>query len=230
MQPAEFDKFADSYLHLHAANVGISGEDPDFFARYKIVELRRLWTRKSLPEPATILDFGCGIGASLPYLAAAFPTARLSAFDISERSLAIARHRFAGLADFIQGDEEIKLDAGKFDLIFSSCVFHHIDTLHHVDLFRQLHAALSVTGRLVVFEHNPLNPATRYIVATCPFDENAILLSAAQLRGRQRKAGFHAIETRYVGFFPHALKWLRWIEPGLSALPLGAQYYTMAHA
>jgi len=94
LRHAEFDKFADEYLASHAANVRISGEDPAYFARYKIVELRRMWTQRRLVEPATILDFGSGIGASLPHLAVAFPGASLTAFDVSARSLAIAEGRF----------------------------------------------------------------------------------------------------------------------------------------
>jgi trans-aconitate methyltransferase len=217
LRHAEFDKFADEYLASHAANVRISGEDPAYFARYKIVELRRMWTRRRLVEPAAVLDFGSGIGASLPHLAVAFPDASLTAFDVSARSLAIAEGRFPNIATFVHGDNPAIFPKASFDLVFTSCVFHHVDETQHVDLFRQLHGLLRPNGAVVVFEHNPVNPITRYIVATCPFDE-------------QREAGFKSIETRYTGFFPHALARLRWLEPYLSALPMGAQYYTTAHA
>ena len=77
MDVAEFDKFADEYLAAHSANLKISGEQPDYFARYKIEELRRRWDGLKRPEPKVVLDFGTGIGNSLPYLRAAFPAARL---------------------------------------------------------------------------------------------------------------------------------------------------------
>ena len=230
MRHAEFDKFADEYLASHAANVRISGEDPVYFARYKIVELRRMWTQRRLVEPATILDFGSGIGASLTHLAVAFPGASLTAFDVSARSLAIAEGRFPNIATFVHGDDLAIFPKASFDLVFTSCVFHHIDEKQHVDLFHQLHGLLRPNGAVVVFEHNPVNPITCYIVATCPFDENAVLIPSALLTSRQREAGFKCIETRYTGFFPHALARLRWLEPYLSALPMGAQYYTTAHA
>jgi trans-aconitate methyltransferase len=229
VQQAEFDAFVDAYLEMHAENIGISGEEPDYFARYKIAELRRLWTSKRMPEPAAILDFGCGIGASLPHLAAAFPSARLTAFDVSERSLAVARSRFSGVSEFVHGSDLAGFEGASFDLVFTSCVFHHIDAAQHVELFRQMRALLRAGGKLAVFEHNPANPVTRYIVATCPFDKNAVLISPAQLRDRQRQAGLLSMETRYIGFFPHALAGLRWLEPHLSALPIGAQYYTLAY-
>lgn len=230
MLDAEFDKFADEYLVDHAKNIRISGEDPAFFARYKIDELRRLWTLRRFPEPDAILDFGSGIGASLPHLARVFPRAALTAFDVSARSLAIAEERFRTLAAFAHGDSLDALGGKTFDLIFTSCVFHHIHPDLHVGLLRRLHDLLHPAGVAVVFEHNAMNPVTRYIVATCPFDENAVLIPSGTLAARQRRAGFSRVETRYTGFFPHALARLRVLEPRLSWLPFGAQYYTLAFA
>ena len=116
------------------------------------------------------------------------------------------------------------------DLIFSACVFHHIDAAEHTRLFAELKRLLRPGGRLVIFEHNPVNPVTRYIVATCPFDENAVLIPAPTLANRQKAAGFARVETRYTGFFPGPLRALRPLEPAMSALPVGAQYYTVARA
>ena len=229
MQQAEFDKFADEYLASHTINLRVTGEDPSYFARYKIEEVRRQWDRRGRAEPAAILDFGSGIGASVPHLAEAFPGAALTAFDVSEKSLAIAQHRFPGKAAFVHGDNLGALRDARFDLAFAACVFHHIDEALHVDILRQLRGLLNPGGWLIVFEHNPVNPVTRHIVATCPFDENAVLLSAGALARRERAAGFAHVETRFTGFFPHALARLRPLEPWLSAIPLGAQYYTLAH-
>ena len=230
MQRAEFDKFANQYLILHANNIRVVGEGPEYFARYKVEEIRRLWTKRAFPEPSAIMDFGSGIGASLPHLAAAFPSASLTAFDISAQSLAVAKRRFPNIAIFVHDENLASFPKASFDLIFTACVFHHIDHMLHVQTFKQLYSLLRPSGILVVFEHNPINPVTRYIVATCPFDENAVLIPSRLLRSRQRDAGFCHIETRFTGFFPHALAGLRWFEPHLSALPLGAQYYTVAHA
>ena len=231
MDAAEFDKFAEEYLATHTDNLKISGEAPDYFARYKLEELRRVWTRQGLAEPAAVLDFGCGIGASLPHLSAAFPAASLSALDVSQKSLDIAEARFPGLARLVRYDgAAVPLADASQDLIFSACVFHHIDAAEHVRLFAELRRLLRPDGRLVIFEHNPVNPVTRYIVATCPFDENAVLIPGPTLAQRQKAAGFTRIETRYTGFFPGPLRALRPMEPWLSALPVGAQYYTLARA
>jgi hypothetical protein len=39
MDEAEFDKFADEYRSMHAANIRLSGEDPEYFAEYKIADI-----------------------------------------------------------------------------------------------------------------------------------------------------------------------------------------------
>jgi SAM-dependent methyltransferase len=232
VEAAEFDKFADEYLAIHTENLKLSGEKPDYFARYKIDELRRRWTREKRPEPRAILDFGSGVGASLPHLARAFPTAALTAIDVSERSLEISKARYPELGRRVlySGAGELPLEAGGFDLIFTACVFHHIDAEQHVELFTQLRKRLRPGGVFVVWEHNPVNPVTRYIVATCPFDENAVLIPGPVLKSRLRAAGFPKVDVRYTGFFPHALAALRPAEPWLAWLPVGAQHYALAVA
>ena len=229
MDVAEFDKFAEEYRSAHAQNIKISGEEPDYFARYKIDELRRRWDGLKRPEPAVVLDFGTGIGNSLPYLKAAFPGARLIGLDVSERSLAVAAQRFPDIAELVRYDGgEPPLAAGSFDLIFSACVFHHIEADEHVALLASLRRLLRPGGVLAIFEHNPVNPVTRYIVATCPFDENAVLIPAPVFAARQRAAGFAKVSAAFTGFFPGSLKALRPLERYMTALPLGAQYYTLA--
>lgn len=229
---AEFDQFAEEYLATHTENLKISGEAPDYFARYKIEEVRRRWSRERRPEPRAVLDFGCGIGASLPHLHEVFPNARVTGLDVSEKSLAIARTRTPDAVDLVlhDGGAALPLPPASFDFIFTACVFHHIDADLHEPLFSSLRALLNPGGVLCVFEHNPVNPVTRYIVATCPFDANAVLLPSQTLKSRVRSAGFKKTDVSYTGFFPGSLRMLRPLEPSLKRLPVGAQYYVWAHA
>ena len=232
MQAKEFDKFAEEYLAVHSRNIAFSGEDPEYFSRYKIDEVRRRWDGERRPEPAAILDFGTGIGSSLPFLASRFPGAAITGLDVSSRSLSIAEQRFAGTAKLVSygGGADIPLPGNSFDLIFSACVFHHIDSSEHAAIFARLRALLKVEGRMFIFEHNPLNPVTRYIVATCPFDANAVLVPAHRLKKEQEEAGFRNVQIAYTGFFPGALRVFRPLERFMTMLPIGAQYYTIAHA
>lgn len=229
MDVAEFDKFALEYDAIHADNIKLSGEDPEYFARYKIDDLRRRWDAAGRAEPASILDFGTGIGNSLPHLAKSFPGARLVGLDVSRNSLDVADRRFPGVAELVRYDGvAAPFEDETFDLIFSACVFHHIDAAEHGQIFAELRRLLKPGGQMVIFEHNPLNPATRHIVATCPFDENAVLIRAAQLQRTQLQAGFSAVKVAYTAFFPGALRLLRPLEPFLETCPLGAQYCTLA--
>ena len=231
MDVAEFDRFADEYTATHADNIRLSGEDPAYFARYKIEAVRRRWDAEGRAEPRAVLDFGTGIGNSLPHLRRLFPQAAITGVDVSERSLAVAAKRFPGAASLVRygGGGAIPLPDAAFDLVFSACVFHHIPRAEHGAIFADLRRLTRPGGLMVVFEHNPNNPATRYIVATCPFDENAVLLGAPALRKSQVEAGFRKVSVAYTGFFPGALRALRPLERLMTALPLGAQYYTVAH-
>jgi SAM-dependent methyltransferase len=229
LKVAEFDKFAEEYLATHKTNLAVTGEEPDYFARYKIVEIARRLRGMSL-TPQTVLDFGCGIGNSAPHLRQAFPQAAITGVDVSEKSLSVARARFPDDCEF-QAYDPGSAPPGPsqgYDLIFSACVFHHIDAAEHVSIFSRLRERLAPGGVLAIFEHNPVNPVSRYIVATCPFDENAVLIPAGEFASRQRAAGFSRVDVTYTGFFPGALRSLRPLEPLMAKLPLGAQYYTLA--
>ena len=228
MNIPEFDKFADEYRASLLQSIGASGEGPEYFAQYKVVDVLESTARKRIAVKE-LLDFGCGIGGSIPFFRQLFPTARLTGGDISEKSLAIARQRFPDAARYVAFDgAELPFETGAFDVVFTACVFHHIPESQHVSLFAEIRRVMSTDGAFYVFEHNPLNPLTVRVVNQCVFDENAVLMSSRQLRKRLIAAGFRSIETRYRIFFPHFLRALRGLESGLAWCPLGAQYYLCA--
>ena len=230
MDKAEFDKFAEQYRVMHAANIAISGETPDFFAEYKVRDVARLVRQRGMPcRPSRILDFGAGIGTSVPYFRKYFPEANLTCVDVSTKSLALGESRFHGDAEFVAFDGKVlPFDPDTFDIVFAACVFHHIGDDEHVSLLREMMRVLSRGGLAVIFEHNPLNPLTVHAVNTCSFDENAQLISAVALKRKFESAGFVGACYRYRIFFPHFLRMLRPLEQVITWLPLGAQYYVHA--
>lgn len=226
MNKAEFDKFADEYRSLHAKNIKSYGRSPEFFAEYKIMEVARTAEKNPLKETLTILDFGSGTGNSVPFFKKYFPKSRLTCVDVSERSVDICKERFPQMAEYcVFNGKEIPSPDNHFDVVFSACVFHHVDESLHVEIFREIHRVLSSDGVLIIFEHNPWNPLTVRAVNDCPFDENAKLISAPGLSAKLKSAGFSSVQTRYRLFLPGVLSYLRFMEPLLGWIPLGAQYY-----
>lgn len=229
MDRAEFDRVADEYLAMHRRSIAASGEDPEFFARYKVEDAGNEARAAGL-DVRELLDFGCGIGNSLPHFAARWPQARLTGADVSGRSLALSRARFPQLkADLVEIDgPALPLESGRFDLCFSACVFHHIPAQEHGHWLSEMRRVTRPGGLLMVFEHNPLNPLTVSAVNDCPFDENAVLLRAAELKRRVAAAGWAQPRIVYRLFFPRALAFARPAERWLRGLPLGAQYFVRA--
>ncbi len=228
MSLAEFDQYADEYLQAHRGNIAITGEDPEFFAEYKVRTLRDVLERSGIVTDR-IIDFGAGIGASMPFFRKYFPAATLICADASPRSLELAAARFPGGASFVEvAQERVPVDDASVDLAFSACVFHHIEHDRHVHWLTELHRVTSPGGRLAIFEHNPFNPLTVRAVNTCPFDANARLIRASSLVRAAKAAGWISPQIRYHVFFPRVLARLRGLEPSLSWLPLGGQYSMIA--
>ena len=165
----------------------------------------------------------------MPQVRKHLPGSQLTCVDVSRRSLDIAERRFPGMATYVHcSGSQLPLPDHRFDIVFASCVFHHIDPAEHGALPREVHRILLPGGTIFVFEHNPWNPLTLRAVRSCPFDENAQLIRGATMKRRLRAAGFTGGRLRYRIFFPHALRILRPLERALTWLPLGAQYYALA--
>lgn len=224
MDEAEFDRFADEYRAMHAASIRLSGESPEFFAEYKVADVAALLASRLGDDPA-ILDFGAGVGTSVPYFRKYLPRCRLTCLDVSRRSLEVGRARFGDEAEFVHfGGTRVPFVDASFDVVFFACVLHHVAHSEHPALLAEAHRVLRPDGSLVVFEQNPYNPLTVHAVNTSPLDANAVLVTPASLRRSAEQAGFPPGVLRYCMFFPSALRALRPLERRLRWLPLGAQY------
>jgi SAM-dependent methyltransferase len=220
---AEFDLLADEYHEQHKANIAITGEGPEYFAEYKIADLATLVDEQALADK-NILDFGSGIGNSVPYFRKYFGHSRLCCGDVSARSIEIAQTRFPGGESYLLIGREIPLATHSQDIVFSACVFHHIPHEEHPHWLRELRRVTRPGGLLAIYEHNPLNPLTLRAVNTCPLDVNARLIRGGTLRERAAAGGWEQPRVDYRLFFPALLKSLRPLERHLGWLSLGAQY------
>jgi SAM-dependent methyltransferase len=199
--------------------VSASGEDPAYFHDYKVTCLER----KGLLEAGALLDFGCGIGNLTERLVGR--CSEVHAYDPSARSLARARERAP--AAHIHDDAKT-IPKAHFATVVLSGVLHHVAPSARAELLHTVRGLLRPGGKIVVFEHNRLNPVTRRAVAACAFDDDAILLWPWEARGVLREAGFTSVRTDYIVFFPRALAFLRPLEPKLRRVILGAQQMILA--
>ena len=222
---AGFDQYAEDYESALHEGLAITGETQDYFARGRVNWLAlQLRSMRGMSGPR-ILDYGCGVGNATPFLHAAFQPREIVGVDISDSSLRIARHRHGHLARFVEATALQSL--GTFDLAFCNGVFHHIPPGERDEVLRSVFAVVGGGGFFSLWENNPFNPGTRYVMSRIPFDRGAILLRSAEVRRRAVQAGFEVAAVDYLFVFPRVFSWLRPIEPLLRRWPIGAQYQVL---
>jgi SAM-dependent methyltransferase len=188
--------------------------------------VRELGTPAPHAHVRTLLDFGCGIGATEQVLRETFPGAALHGVDESEESLKAAEALGVRGATFHHvPSARLPFDDGFFDLVYSNGTMHHIDHSRHAAVLSELARVLRPGGTLFVFENNPLNPVMVRAMRRNPFDANAKTLLPWYLRSAIARAGLSTKPPRYYAFYPKHLKAIRWTERYLDRVPLGAQYY-----
>jgi len=220
---AEFDLLADEYqLNLTNA-IAITGETPGFFSEYKVADCLKMVKVSNAPAD-TILDFGSGIGSSIPFFRKYFPLSTISCAEVSERSIEISKSRFPGNETYLQVKDTIPIPSNSIDVVFTACVFHHIPKQEHLYWIGELKRILKPGGILFIYEHNPMNPLTVRAVKRSPLDVNAQLIAANEFLQNIRMVKFVRAQVSYKLFFPKQLSRLRFLEPSLEKLCFGAQY------
>lgn len=224
LKEPEFDVYVAEYDSMLKGAIKGYSDDLVFFSEYKLAYSYQLMRRLGCATNV-FFDFGCGIGNSIPFIRKYFPATHLICADVSSKSLNIAEERFDGQADFLLIDQDkIGIADNSVDVLFTTCVFHHIPPDEHLKWLTELYRIIKPGGTLLIFEHNPLNPVTRSIVRDCPFDKNAVLIGAKQMKEMVQTCGFEAIKVEFKVFFPQIVGFLRPLERFMSWLPIGAQY------
>lgn len=228
-QNSEFDAYADGYAAgMENPLKKIVGKNPNEFLMPKIHILTELFEyQRTTPR---VLDFGCGTGEMLALLAQAKPEWTLIGADISQQMIKEAEKRHLILkqnATFLNIDQAVN-GTNKYDVIYASCVFHHIAPGEWVKMLKVIANCLEKNGALVIFEHNPWNPITKWVVNHTEIDKNANLFSAATAGSLIKEAGMYIEKTKHFMYLPPSMAMAGFVDRLLGGLPLGGQYVCVA--
>jgi SAM-dependent methyltransferase len=223
---SEFDQYAQNYDTALASGLAISGESRQYFAKQRVNFLARCLNQLNL-RAETVLDFGCGTGASTPLLLDLPGTSSVVGVEVSAESLKIARnaHTQPNLGFHLAADYMPK---GEISLAFCNGVFHHIQPADRAAAVRFIFDSLAPGGLFSFWENNPWNPGTRYVMSRIPFDRDAQTLSILASRRLLTAGGFEILRGDFLFIFPHVLKLFRPLEQFAAKLPIGAQYQILA--
>jgi SAM-dependent methyltransferase len=217
-----FDYYSGDYDQALSEAIAPSGESREYFARGRVEWLKHCLDQVE-GDTGTLLDFGCGDGATTPLLLATLGGKCATGIDVSPKSLEIGRRRYASAQIKYHSIEEFRA-SGQMDLAYCNGVFHHIAPKQRAAAVAIVNAALHMGGLFSFWENNPWSLATRYIMSRCAFDRDAIMLTPPEARYLLRNAGFEIMRLDFCFIFPRALKMLRKLEKMACRLPLGTQY------
>ena len=220
-----FDQYAAAYEQALSNAIAPSGESREYFAEGRVAWLKRCLDKMKQPVNS-LLDFGCGDGATTPLLLQALNAKAAVGVDVSAKSLEIARKRYASERIHYESVGEFQ-SPGQMDLAYCNGVFHHIQPAQRAAALAIVHRALRGKGFFSFWENNPWSLATRYVMSRCAFDRDAILLSPPEARALLRDGGFEILRTDFRFIFPRALRAFRKIEDLVYRAPLGTQYQVL---
>jgi SAM-dependent methyltransferase len=224
-RPVHFDDYAQHYDDALNRGLAATGEPKDYFARGRIQWLSRCLQELS-EQPRLIMDFGCGDGSTSEFLLAMSKESSVIGVDTSAKSLELATRKYGGGRASFSSIAQYE-PRGELDLAYCSGVFHHIPLAERTSAVDFVYRSLRPGGIFSLWENNPWNPGTRYVMSRIDFDRDAITLPPPEAKRLLRSGDFEILRRDSLFYFPKPLKWLRWIEPYLSGLPLGGQYQVL---
>lgn len=223
----DFDSFANEYREIHSENIKLSGADSFYFAEMKVKLLQPFETG----EKKMVLDLGCGDGTTEFFMQQYFSEWLMKGIDVSEESIRAAKEKKISNAVFeVYNGITVPVADHSMDIVFVAGVLHHVSYDLHLNIVHEIRRVLKPGGRLYLFEHNPNNPVTKYLVNTCVFDKDAKLLKCNYTTRLLRSAGLSVRRKQFIIFFPRKglLSKLIFLEKYLQWLPLGGQYFIQA--
>ncbi len=217
-----FDAYDKTYEAVVQDSIAFSGLKHDFFLEAKIIALKRLFQSHFGEYKPSLLDVGCGVGRMHPLFNGLVDG--LAGCDPSTDSVARAKHDNPSVTYRKSEGAVLPWETASFDVTLAVCVFHHVPVNERTALLADMHRTTRPGGLTVIIEHNPLNPLTRLAVARCPFDHDAVLLTAGTSKRLLTQAGYSDASSRFFLLLPTRARIAAWVERKTAGLPAGAQY------
>jgi len=201
----------------------VAGEYEDSLPAHVMAHLngRRVELMRSLVPEGRVLDVGCGTGALLALLPETYERVGV---DVSDSMLEVARRR--GLEVRCASSERLPFEADSFDLVTTFAVLHHL--IEPDVVRRSLEEMVRVTrpgGRMLVWDHNPLNPYWPLLMARLPQDRgDEKLVRARTIVDVLKLQGMQEVSLRRLTWVPdftppRALGVMARLERRLERLP-----------
>jgi len=222
VHPTEFDRYADTYSEKINRALSPWGQEQEFYTRCKALLLREAFDVVRRERPLRILDVGCGVGLIHPHLASSVD--ELHGIDISQESISLARRNNPSVRYLAHQGDTLPYDDGTFECAYAICVLHHVPPAQWQGFISEMVRVVRSNGMVLIIEHNPLNPATQWVVRSCELDQGAVLLPFWKLRHMMAVAGIVAVDVRHILFTPFDRPVFRKLDRLLGWLPMGAQY------
>jgi SAM-dependent methyltransferase len=189
-RPTDFDAIAGVYDDVFPSHV---------LEHY--LHRRTTYLRALAPGPA-VLDIGAGTGLLAERLSEA--GLEVVALDPFPRMLEQLQRRRPDVQTVVASGEDIPFPDDSFDLTYSVAVMHHIADPAKVR--RTLEEMVRVTrpgGRIVVWDHNPLNPYWPFLMRRVPQDVGSErLVPRRELIGGLQAAGATVQRAERLGLLP----------------------------
>ncbi|MBA3450863.1 MAG: methyltransferase domain-containing protein [Chloroflexia bacterium] len=193
LDATDFDAVAGIYDEVFAAHI-----------REHYLQRRADYVLRHLPDAAgaSALDVGAGTGLLAERLHDL--GLEVTALDPFARMLEQLRQRRPEIATVVTPGHELPYRDDTFALTYSVAVMHHIADPELVR--RTLAEMVRVTrpgGRILIWDHNPLNPYWPLLMRRVPQDSGAErLVPMAELVAGLERAGVEMVRTERLGLMP----------------------------
>lgn len=173
------------------------------------VDLLAAWL-EGCPDPH-VLEIGCGAGMFTRAILERFPTLRLTAWDISPKSVALAHDRCGGYPNLRLAVADVMCDdhpCGVFDAIVGNSILHHLPIERYLPLAWRL---LKPGGFVWFSEPNMLNPQiaveknVRWVGRRLQNTEDETAFFRWSLRRIMERRGFHDVRIEPYDFLHPAV-------------------------